>query len=340
MSNLQATPSDTMRALVVERAAAPFKIERIAVPRPQAGQVLVRVHAAGVNPLDTKIHAGKAAHARQPLPAVLGMDLAGTVEALGQGVVDLKVGDAVYGLAGGIGGRQGTLAEYVAVDAALLSVKPASIGMREAAAMPLVFITAWEGLVDRANVRSGQRVLVHGGVGGVGHMAVQLARARGAEVFATVEASQMDLARTLGATPIDYRSTSVAQYVEAHTGGEGFDIVYDTVGGQTLDASFEAVRRYTGHVLTSLGWGTHSLAPLSFKGATYSGVFTLLPMLTGEGLAHHGQILQEAARLVDAGQLRPLVDDRRFSLDTASAAFDLVASGASRGKIVVALDQS
>jgi NADPH:quinone reductase-like Zn-dependent oxidoreductase len=327
-----------MAALMLESAGSPFRLQQLPVPRPAPGQVLVRVRAAGINPLDTKIRAGKAAHARQPLPAVLGMDLAGTVEALGDGVADLKVGDAVYGLAGGIGGRQGTLAQFVAVDAALLAIKPAALTLRQAAAMPLAFITAWEGLVDRANVRGVQRVLVHGGAGGVGHMAVQLARARGAEVFATVSAPQMDLARALGATPIDYRSTTVTQYVEAHTGGQGFDIVYDTVGGQTLDASFEAVRRYTGHAVSALGWGTHSLAPLSFKGATYSGVFTLLPMLTGEGLAHHGEILREASRLADAGQLRPLLDDRRFALATAEAAFDAVANGTARGKVVVDLD--
>lgn len=136
-------------------------------------------------------------------------------------------------------------------------------------------ITAWEGLVDRARVSAGDKVLIHGGAGGVGHVAVQLARAFGAEVYATGSAGQRSIIEGYGATFIDYREDSVEDYVAEFTAGEGFDIVYDTVGGETLDASFKAARIYSGHVLSCLGWGQHSLAPLSFRGATYSGVFTL-----------------------------------------------------------------
>ena len=120
-----------------------------------------------------------------------------------------------------------------------------------------------------------------------------------------------------------------------HTAGEGFDIVYDTVGGETLDASFKAARVYHGHVLSCLGWGQHSLAPLSFRGATYSGVFTLLPLLTGVGREHHGQILREATRLIEAGSLRPLMDPRTFTLETAESAHELLVSGAAQGRLVV-----
>jgi NADPH:quinone reductase-like Zn-dependent oxidoreductase len=113
--------------------------------------------------------------------------------------------------------------------------------------------------------------------------------------------------KDLGATPIDYHSSPVAEYVAAQGAGDGFDIVYDTVGGPTLDASFVAVKRYTGHVVSALGWGSHSLAPLSFRGATYSGVFTLYPLISGEGRSHHGEILAQASALADAGKLRPLL---------------------------------
>jgi NADPH2:quinone reductase len=129
-------------------------------PYPQAGQVLVRIEASAVNPLDIKIRAGQAAHARHPLPAILGIDLAGIVEAVGDGVTRFRRGDNVYGMTGGVGGLQGSLAEYAAVDADLLAAKPANLTMREAAALPLIFITAWEGLVDRAAVQSGQKVLI------------------------------------------------------------------------------------------------------------------------------------------------------------------------------------
>ena len=324
-----------MRALMVDSANAPLRLASIQRPVPGAGQVLVRVAASGVNPLDGKIRSGQATHARQSLPAVLGMDLAGTIEASGEDVSDWLPGDEVYAMATGIGGVQGSLAEYAVVDARLLARKPVNLSMREAAGLPLVLITAWEGLVDRARVRAGQKVLIHGGAGGVGHVAVQIARAFGAKVFATGSMGQQEIIEGLGATFIDYRKTSVEAYVAEHTDGEGFDIVYDTVGGETLDASFKAARVYLGHVVSCLGWGQHSLAPLSFRGATYSGVFTLLPLLTGKGREHHGRILQEAARLIEAGSVVPILDPHRFNLESAEAAHELLLSGAAQGRLVI-----
>jgi len=329
--------ANTMKAAILERHDGPFRHADIARPTPGPGQVLVRIKASGINPLDLKIRAGKAEHARQPLPAVLGIDLAGVVESVGEGVSAWRPGDEVYGMTGGVGGVQGSLAQYAAVDASLLARKPAHFSMREAASMPLVFITAWEGLVDRAKVHAGQTVLVQGGSGGVGHAVIQLALAMGAKVFATASAAHAELIRSWGATPIDYRSTSVDAYVAEHTQGRGFDIVYDTAGGESLDASFKAVARF-GHVVSSLGWGTHALAPLSFRAATYSGVFTLLPLLTGEGKEHHGEILHGVATLAEAGKIAPRVDRRRFDLDTVADAHALVESREAEGKVVVDIE--
>ena len=177
-------------------------------------------------------------------------------------------------------------------------------------------------------------MLVQGGAGGVGHVAIQIGRAFGAEVFATASAANQDFLSRLGATPIDYRAMTVERYVAHHSGGRGFDVVYDSVGGATLDASFQAVRRF-GHVVSALGWGTHALAPLSFRAATYSGVFTLLPLLTGEGREHHGEILREAARLVEAGKVVPRIDPRRFTLETVGDAYQALKTGPAAGKIVV-----
>ncbi|MFF4622197.1 zinc-dependent alcohol dehydrogenase family protein [Nonomuraea jabiensis] len=327
-----------MRAVVLREFGTPLVLSDIDKPGAGPGQVLVKVKASGVNPLDTKIQAGKAAHAESKLPAVLGLDLAGVVEEVGTGVTGFAPGDEVYGMTGGVGDLQGSLAEYAAVDARLLARKPASLTMREAAALPLVVITAWEGLVDRARVHAGQKVLIHGGAGGIGHVAVQIALARGAELFATASPSRLEVVARLGATPIDYTTTTVDQYVAEYTGGEGFDVIFDTVGGSVLDASFAAVRPYTGHVVSALGWGTHSIAPLSFRGATYSGVFTLLPMLTGRGREHHGEIMRQAAELADAGRLKPLLDPRRFTLATVADAYTAVARGATQGKIVIDVD--
>jgi len=325
-----------MQAIVLNAYGTPLVQQQIARPVAGPGQVLVRVHASGVNPLDTKIAAGKADHARAVLPAVLGIDMAGVVDSVGDGVEGYAPGDRVYGMTGGVGGVPGSLAEYAAVDARLLAHMAGNMSMREAAALPLIFITAWEGLVDRARVGVGKTVLVHGGAGGVGHMAVQLSVALGASVHATGSASQRASIEAMGATFID-RDTAVEDYVQQHTGGAGFDVVYDTVGGAVLDLSFRAARRYHGHVVSCLGWGTHALAPLSFRAATYSGVFTLLPLLTGEGRANHGAILREASALVAAGKLKVMLDPARYALHphSVSAAHRALAERTAGGKVVV-----
>jgi NADPH:quinone reductase len=337
MANPQSAPA-TMLAAIAETPQGPIRVRCIARPQPEAGSVLVRIHASGVNPLDTKIHAGAAAHARQPLPAILGLDLAGVVQSVGAGVERFRAGDEVFGMTGGVGGHPGTLAQFAAVDAQLLALKPANLSMRESAALPLIFITAWEGLVDRAAVRPNQSVLIHGGAGGIGHVAIQLANTLGAQVFATGSAPQRDLIEALGAKFID-RNTQAADYLERCTQGLGFDVIFDTVGGTTLDASFAAVARF-GHVVSALGWGTHALAPLSFRAGSYSGVFTLLPLLTGQGRDHHGDILRQASRLVEAGRVKPQVDPRRFTLDSVAGAYEALATRAARGKLVVDIVES
>jgi NADPH:quinone reductase-like Zn-dependent oxidoreductase len=152
---------------VVKEAGGAFVKEERAVAPLTGKQVLVKIAASGINPLDTKIRRAIAPHARQPLPAVLGLDMAGVVEDAGPDVTEFKLQDEVYGMVGGVGGLQGTLAEFIVADSELLALKPRSLSMRQAAAMPLVLITAWEGLVDRANVRAGQTVLIHAGAGGI-----------------------------------------------------------------------------------------------------------------------------------------------------------------------------
>jgi NADPH:quinone reductase-like Zn-dependent oxidoreductase len=321
-------------AWIVDEPNGRFRETNIPLPTLRPNEVLVRIAAAAVNPIDIKIRAGKAEHAKQPLPAILGVDMAGRVDAVGSAVMGFQPGDEVYGMAGGVGGHQGTLAQFLAADSDLIARKPASLSMRQAAALPLSVITAWEGLVDRASVRANQTVLVHGGTGGVGHIAIQIARAFGARVFTTVSADKSQIVGALGAQPIDYRAVSIDDYVSKFTTGHGFDIVFDTVGGATLDGSFTAVRRYTGHVVSSLGWGSHSLAPLSFRGASYSGVFTLRPLITGQDRKHHGLILASAAKLAEEGKLTPLLNSQLYSTSDLEAAFVQVERG-SLGKVVV-----
>ncbi|GFK92277.1 2-haloacrylate reductase [Fundidesulfovibrio magnetotacticus] len=312
-----------------------FQAADIPVPAVTPGHVLVRVAASGVNPIDLKIRKLRPAFAPQ-LPAVLGMDMAGVVEAVGDGVADFAPGDAVFGCVGGVAGLQGTLAEYVSADARLLARKPACLSMVQAAALPLVTITAWLALFDRARIQPGQRVLIHAGAGGVGHVAVQLARAFGARVAATVSGPEKAaLAERFGAQDIvDYRRESVEACVERLTGGQGFDAVFDTVGGKTLDDSLRAARA-GGTVVSINTRSTHDLSPLHAKGLTLSVVFMLLPLVTGQGRERHGEILRRAAALAEEGKLTPLLAARRFHLEEAAQAHDYLDSGQAVGKVVV-----
>ena len=326
-----------MKALILEEFNAPYQLQEREKPVPAKGEVLVKIIASGVNPLDLKIVTGQAAHAKAKLPAIMGIDMAGIVEEVGEGVAEFKIGDEVYGMTGGIAGVQGSLAEYASVDADLLAIKPKNLTMHEAAALPLIFITAWEGLVDRAKVDKHKTVLIHGGAGGVGHVGVQIAKAFGATVFATAAPKDNELIKSYGATPIDYINTTVEEYVEEHTQGEGFDIILDTVGGAVLDASFKAVKHYTGHVASILGWGSHSLAPLSFKGATYSGVFTLYPLISGKHRKHHGEILREATKMAEAGKLMPILDAEYYTPETVAAAYNAIIEGKTKGKVIISI---
>lgn len=323
-----------MKALFTLTYESDFVTTEIEKPNPKKGEVLIKIHASGVNPIDNKIRIGISPYASPVLPAILGTDLAGVIEAIGEGITDFKVGDEVYGLAGGVLGLQGTLAEYTAVDADLLAQKPKNLSMKEAAAIPLVLLTAWEGLVDRAKVKEGDKVLVHAGAGGVGHMVVQLARIFGADVYATVSAQKAAIAKSFGATPIDYKTTSVEDYVNQFTNGKGFDIIYDTVGGQSLDDSFQAIRHY-GQIASCYAFGTHSLATGSLRSASLHGVFVLHPMISGEDRKHHGDILKEATKFIEEGKLKPIIDPRNFTLDNAMEAHKAVSDGSAIGKIVV-----
>lgn len=176
-----------MQAYVINQFgdATVFQASEVATPENQPGHVLIRVAATSVNPVDYKIRSGAVADIAPEFPAILHGDVAGVVEAVGENVEQFKLGDEVYACAGGVKGLGGALTEYMLADADLVAKKPHSLTMAEAAALPLVSITAWEGLIDRAKIRPGQTVLVYGGTGGVGHVGIQLAKWAGAKVYTT-----------------------------------------------------------------------------------------------------------------------------------------------------------
>lgn len=328
-----------MKAMILNQYGADARFEMADLPKPEAGagEVLVRVAASSVNTVDTMIQQmGKALPLSPDLPAVLGMDFAGTVEAVGEGVTGFAPGDEVYGCAGGLADLQGALAEYMVADARLIAHKPKRLSMREAAALPLVGITAHEGL-ERAQASAGQKVLVHGGTGGVGHVAVQLARHLGAEVYTTVSGDKaQEIVAGYGATGIDYRTEKVADYVARHTDGVGFDVVFDTVGGGNMLNSFDAAA-LNGHVSTTVALLELDLTGAHFKGLSLHVVFMLIPMLHNFRREKHGAILGALADIADAGGLTPLLDDSRYSLEEVGSAYQRLTSGQAVGKVVVEL---
>ena len=216
----------------------------------------------------------------------------------------------------------------------LLAIKPRTLTMKEAAALPLVAITAYEGL-KRAGITKGQKVLVHGGAGGVGHVALQLAKHFGADVYATgSKDEQLSLIEKLGATAINYNKENVSDYVAAHTDGNGFDIVYDSVGGENMLNSFEAAA-LNGQIASTVSMVNLDLTQAHFKGLSLHVVFMLIPMLHNYKREQHKEILNDLAKITNEGGLKPVLDTESFTLEQVGAAHDRLNSGKAMGKVVV-----
>ncbi|WP_168565032.1 zinc-dependent alcohol dehydrogenase family protein [Crateriforma spongiae] len=326
-----------MKAMIIQSYGedAVFESADVETPSVKPGHVLVKIAASSVNTVDTMIRKmGKDLPLSPDTPAILGMDFAGVVEAVGDGVNGYQVGDEVYGCAGGLADLPGTLAEYIVADADLIALKAKNLSMAQAAALPLVAITAYEGL-KRAGTGPNQKVLVHGGSGGVGHVAIQLAKHFGADVYSTGGGDkQLALIEKLGATAINYKSESVQQYVDEHTGGDGFDVVFDSVGGANLTKSFEAAR-LNGQIATTVSMIELDLTPAHFKGLSLHVVFMLIPMLHNYRRSDHAEILANVTRIAEAGNLTPVLDEEKFSLNDAGAAHARLESGKGMGKVVI-----
>ncbi|MFI3246805.1 MAG: zinc-dependent alcohol dehydrogenase family protein [Ferrimonas sp.] len=312
-----------------------FQLTDLPTPELQAGQVLIQVAATSVNPVDTLIReVGEGLPFAPALPAILGMDVAGTVVAVGDGVTQFAIGDEVFGCAGGLGPLAGALAEFMLADAQLIAHKPSNLSMREAAALPLVGITAYEGLM-RAGIGAGQKVLVHGGAGGVGHVALQLARHFGAEVYATASTPEgLAVIQQLGATAIDYKHSPVADYVARYTAGQGFDLIYDSVGGENLVHSMAAAK-LNGQIATTVSLLELDLSTLHFKGLSLHVVFMLIPMIHNQGRQAHAEILAALAALAERGDLQPILDNNQYGLTDVAAAHTRLSSGDAIGKVVI-----
>lgn len=329
-----------MKAIVMTAPGGPEVLQLKELPEPKltrATDLLVRVKAAGVNPVDTKMRAKPTGYPA-PLPPVLGCDGAGVVEAVGNAVTGFKAGDEIYYCQSPAGDRLGNYAELALVDYHLAARKPRRLNFADAAAAPLVLITAWEALHDRVDIKSWDKLLVHAGAGGVGHVAIQLARIAGAEVCATVgSADKAEFARSFGANhTINYKEKNFVQEVLDWTGGKGVDIAFDTVGGQTLAETFSAVRYY-GDVVSLLQPGADiDWSVPRVRNQRLSFELMLIPVFFGltEAMTHQGEILTRCTKLIEAGELKVHVD-RTLPLESAAEAHALVASGKAKGKIVL-----
>ncbi|MBI1241948.1 zinc-dependent alcohol dehydrogenase family protein [Umezakia ovalisporum] len=333
-----------MKAILMTAVGSPEVLQLREVPDPTGllgnNQLLIRLAAAGVNPIDTKLRQRGTFYPDQ-MPAILGCDGAGVVEAVGAGVKEFRLTDEVYFCYGGLGGYQGNYAEYTVVDQAYVTHKPASVSFAEAAAAPLVLITAWEALYERGRLAPGERVLIHAGAGGVGHVAIQLAKLKGAFVSTTVSSQEKaDFVKALGADEvIFYQETDFVQAALNWTDGEGVDLAFDTVGGDTFEKTFPAVRVY-GDIVTILEpkadtvWKTARLRNLRIGFE-----LMLTPMLQGleESLKHHGQILEQCASWMNEGKLKLQVS-HRFPLAEAARAHQVLESGSMMGKIVLLMN--
>jgi len=328
-----------MRAFILSKYSTALREADVPEPVVGDGDVLVRIQAAGLNQLDEKIRLGEFKQILPyKLPVILGHDLAGTVIRVGAGVRDFRAGDEVYGRPGT--DHIGTFAERIAVPAADLAPKPASITMDEAGSLPLVALTTWQALVEIGRVQPGQKVLIHAGAGGVGTIAIQLAKHLGAEVATTASAANADFVRELGADHVfDYRADDFERTLS------GYDLVLDSIGGENLEKSLRILRRGGTAVGISgpptpefaRGAGLNpvlraAIAALSSrmrKQATRLGVEYRFLFMRASGAQ-----LREITALIDSGAIRPVVA-RVFPFDDTVSGLESLAAGGTRGKSVI-----
>jgi len=328
-----------MKAIMMTAIGNPDVLELHDIDEPEistATQIKVRLKAAGVNPVDTKIRRNGLLFGN-PLPAVLGCDGAGEVVATGSAVSQFKPGDKVWFCHGGLGREQGNYAEYTVIDQRWVSLMPKTSSFIEAAAMPLVLITAWGALFDRGGLQSGQTVLIHAGAGGVGHVAIQLAKLKGARVITTVSSEQKaEFAKAMGADEaILYTQGSFVDAVNTLTGGKGANLVFDTVGAEVFKESISATAHF-GRLVTLLDPGELNLAEARMRNLLIGFELMLTPMLRDlhEERDKHVEILKQCAQWLEQGLLKTHIS-KQLPLAEVATAHGLIETGHSTGKIVL-----
>ncbi len=330
-----------MKAIVMTAVGNPdvLKLQDLAEPDiTQSTQLKIKLQAAGVNPVDTKIRRNGVFY-NNTLPAILGCDGAGVVVETGPEVSQFKIGDEVWFCHGGLGREPGNYAEYTVIDQRWVSLKPKTFSFSEAASSPLVLITAWGALFDRGNLQSGQTVLIHAGAGGVGHVAIQLAKLKGARVITTVSSEQKaEFVKNLGADEvINYKQDDFAKAVMNLTDGQGADLVFDTVSPAVFKDSIPITAHF-GRLITLLDPGELNLSEARMRNLLIGFELMLTPMLRDLHKARdrHIDILNQCADYADKGRLKPHIS-KQLSLQEAAVAHQLIEAGHTIGKIVLSL---
>ncbi|BBL75870.1 zinc-dependent alcohol dehydrogenase family protein [Methylomagnum ishizawai] len=328
-----------MKAIVMTAVGGPEVLVPRDIPEPAIAtptQIKVRLHAAGVNPVDTKLRRGGLFYP-DALPAVLGCDGAGVVVETGAGATRFKVGDRVWFCHGGLGGEPGNYAEYTVLEERWAAAMPPALDFVQAAAGPLVLITAWGMLYDRGRLQAGQTVLIHAGAGGVGHVALQLAKLQGARALTTVgSAESAAFAKKYGADEvIDYREQDFVAETNRLTGGAGADLVVDTVGPEVFRRSVDCTAHF-GDLVTLLDPGGFSFKEARLRNLRIGFELMLTPMLRDlpAARAHQVEILERCANLIDQGRLWPHVG-QTLPLEQAAAAHAQLETGHTAGKVVL-----
>ena len=305
----------------------------------QFTEIKVRLHAAGINPVDTKIRTGGLFYPNAELPAVLGCDGAGEVVEIGANVTDFKVGDKVWFCHGGLGREQGNYAEFTVIDQRWASLMPQNATFETAAAAPLVLITAWGALFERGNLQAGQTVLIHAGAGGVGHVAIQLAKIAGARVITTVSSNEKaTFVKSLGADEIIfYNQTNVTTEVNRLTENRGADLVFDTVGADVFKSSIACTAHF-GRIVTLLDASNLDLNEARMRNLLIGFELMLTPMLRDLDSERdkHIELLKKCAAYIDAGQLAVHVS-QVLPLAHAQKAHTLIEASHTMGKLVLSI---
>ncbi|NJL56787.1 zinc-binding dehydrogenase [bacterium] len=316
-----------------------FELVEMERPQPKPHEVLIKVEASSVNPVDYKIRDGRGAFLCPTFPAILHPDCAGTIVEIGDDATNFEIGDRVYAFASGIAGKPGALAEYMVADARMIAKIPNNLSFIEAAALPLVSVTSWYAMIDVAQVQRSVSISCRWD-GGVGHIALQLAKIQGAVVAVTVSSSQKaEIAKNLGADIIiNYNEIPLSQWMETAPDEAGYDVVFNTPGAPSINGAVAAAK-FGGTIVDILG-DFPTKPGFQGKWLTFKSLFAGHEIVAGTNPSYVGKILTEIAKVIEVGQLKPVIDQNRFKFSEVGLAHDYAETKSPTGKVVLVQDLS